>query len=91
MKLDPASPEAERAAQAAGPAFRTRVDEVRRLTLQAREAAAAAGGERAPAFAEAAALQARAEQAAQAGQATLAARSYLEARSRFERAGRPAR
>ena len=89
MKLDPANPEAERAA--AGPAFRPRVDEARRLAQQAREAASAAGGERSPAFAEASALQARGEQAAQAGQAPLAARSYLEARSRFERAGHPAR
>ena len=88
MKLDPASPEAERAATAAGAAFRVRVEEARRLALQARDSAAAAGGERSPAFGEAAALIAKGDQA---GQAALAARCFLEARSRFERSSRPGR
>jgi tetratricopeptide (TPR) repeat protein len=89
MKLDPANADAERAAAAAGAAFRPRVEDARRLAQQAREAAA--GGERSPAFAEAQALQLKADQAAQAGQLAQAARGYLEARGRFERAGRPAR
>jgi serine/threonine-protein kinase len=91
MKLAPDDPDAEKAATAAGAAFRARVEDARRLAQQAREAAVGAGGERSPAFGEAAALQARGDQAAQAGQAAQAARSYLQARRGFERASRPAR
>jgi hypothetical protein len=88
MKLDPAHPEAEKAATTAGPAFRTRVDEARRLEQEARRAAERNGAGGAAAFANAAELEKKAEQALQAGQPVTAARRFLEARRGFERARR---
>jgi hypothetical protein len=88
MKLDPGHPEAETAATTAGPAFRARVDEARRLEQEARRAAERDGADGAPAFAAAAELERKAQQALQAGQPVAAARRFLEARLGFERARR---
>jgi serine/threonine-protein kinase len=88
MKVDPTHPEAEKAARAAGEAFRPRAEEARRLATGARAAADRAGGSRLPAFADGVALEKQGDQALQAGQHTAAAQRFLEARIRFERASR---
>jgi serine/threonine-protein kinase len=90
MKLEPAHKNAETAASAAGAAFRTRVDEARRLEQDARRAAERAGSDRTSAFGEGIDLEQKGEQALQAGQGVTAARRFLEARFAFERA-RPTR
>ena len=89
MTLAPAHPEAERAANAAGLLFRTRADAARRLEQEARRAAEQAGAGQTAAFAEAALLEQKGEQALQSGQTVAAARRFLEARLGFNRARRP--
>ncbi len=91
MKLDPAHPEAERAAQASGNAFRPRAEAARREAAQARAAAEGAGAASQPLFADGAALERQGQQALQSGQLASGARRFLEARIRFERAERAAR
>ncbi len=88
MKLEPSHPDAEPAAASAGPAFRPRADEARRLEQEARREAEQAGADRTPAFAEGIDLERKGEQALQAGQAVTAARRFLEARMGFDRARR---
>ena len=88
MVLDPAHPEAEKAAVAAGSAFRPKVDEARRLEQEARKAARQAGAEGAPLFAEGVELERQGDQALASGYAVIAARRFLEARTRFERTRR---
>jgi len=88
MKLDPGHPEAERAASAAGSAFRPRVDEARRLEQGERRAAEQRDAGRRPAFAEGLNREAAANKALQQGQAPAAARAFLEARRLFARARR---
>jgi tetratricopeptide (TPR) repeat protein len=88
MKVDPSHPEAEKAAKAAGPGFRPRAEEARRLAAEARTAADGTGASRLPAFADGVALEKQGEQALQSGQPAAAARRFLEARIRFERASR---
>ena len=88
MTLAPAHPEAERAATDAGPAFRPRAEAARRLEQEARRAAEQAGAGQTAAFAEAAQLEQKGEQALKAGQTVAAARQFLEARLGFERARR---
>ena len=63
MTLDPGHPEAERAATAAGRAFRPRAEGARRLEQEARRAAEEAGAERTAAFAEGADLEQKGDQA----------------------------
>ena len=91
MTLDPAHPEAERAATAAGPAFRSRADAARRLEQQARRDAEAAGQGGTPAFAAGVDLERQGDRDLQSGQAVSAARRFLEARSRFDHARGPSR
>ncbi len=91
MALDPGHPEAEKAASAAGSAFRPRADEARRLAQQARKAAEEKGAERTPAFSEGADLVRQGDQALASGQNATAARRFLEARRQFERARRASR
>jgi hypothetical protein len=91
MKIDPAHPEAEKAAEASGAAFRPRAEAARRDAAQARAAAESAGAASLPAFTDAAALERQGQQALQSNQLVGAARRFLEARIRFERAGRAAR
>jgi tRNA A-37 threonylcarbamoyl transferase component Bud32/tetratricopeptide (TPR) repeat protein len=88
MKLDPGHPEAQKAATAAGAAFRPRVDEARRLEQQERKAAEDEGGGRRSAFSDGVVLERQADQALQSGQTVVAARRYLEARALFARARR---
>ena len=88
MALAPAHPEAERAAAAAGPLFRPRVEAAHRLEQEARRAAEQAGSGQTTAFAEAERLEQEGDQARQAGQTVAAARRFLEARLGFERARR---
>jgi hypothetical protein len=91
MTLDPGHPEAEKAATAAGSAFRPRADEARRLEQQARRAAEQAGAAQLSSFDEGVALERQGDQALASGYAVTAARRFLEARNRFERAQRSPR
>jgi tetratricopeptide (TPR) repeat protein len=91
MTLDPGHPEAEKAATAAGSAFRPRADEARRLEQQARRAAEEAGAGQLSSFDEGVALERQGDQALASGYAVTAARRFLEARNRFERAQRTPR
>jgi len=91
MVLDPGHPEAEKAAAAAGSAFRPKADEARRLEQEARKAARLAGAEGAPLFAEGITFEQQGDEALASGYAVVAARRFLEARNRFERAGRSSR
>ncbi len=91
MNLDPGHPEAEKAATAAGSAFRPRADEARRLEQQARRAAEQAGAGQLSAFDEGADLERQGDQALASGYAVTATRRFLEARNRFERAQRTPR
>jgi tRNA A-37 threonylcarbamoyl transferase component Bud32/tetratricopeptide (TPR) repeat protein len=86
MTLDPGHPEAEKAAAAAGPAFRPRAEEARRLERQERQKAEQAGAERTSSFAQAVDLERQGDRALEAGQTANAARRFLEARARFEQA-----
>jgi hypothetical protein len=86
MALDPGHPQAEKAATAAGPAFRPLAEEARRLERQERQKAEQAGAERTSAFAQAVDLERQGDRALEAGQAATAARRFLEARAQFERA-----
>jgi len=88
MKLDPGHPEAEKAATTVAPAFRSRVDEARRLEQEARRAAENEGADGAAAFTAAVDLEKQAEQALQSGQPVAAVRRFLEARLGFQRARR---
>ena len=91
MKIDPAHPKAEAAAQASGAAFRSRAEAARREAAQAHEAAKGAGASSLPAFTDATALEGQGQQAFESREFALAARRFLEARIRFERAERAAR
>jgi serine/threonine-protein kinase len=91
MALDPGHPEAEKAATAAGSAFRPKAEEARRLEQQARRRAEEKGAARVPAFAEGADLERQGDQALASGLSASAARRFLEARAQFERAGRASR
>jgi serine/threonine-protein kinase len=91
MTLAPAHPEAERAATVAGPLFRPRAEAAQRLEQEARRAAQQAGSEQTAAFAEAALLEQKGEQALRSGQTVAAARHFLEARLGFDRARRARR
>ena len=91
MKVDPASADAEKAAQASGTAFRRQAEEARSTAAQARESADNAGAKASSLFAEATALEGQGQQALQSDRFVAAARRFLEARLRFERAGRAAR
>ena len=86
MKLDPANGEAERAATGAGPAFRPRAEEARRLAQGARREAESAGSSGTAAFATAVGLDQKGGPALQSGQHVAAARQFLAARLAFERA-----
>jgi tRNA A-37 threonylcarbamoyl transferase component Bud32/tetratricopeptide (TPR) repeat protein len=88
MKLDPGHPEAERAAAAAGKAFRPRVDEARRLEQEERRTATQAGASRRSAFTEGIDREGEGDKALQAGETVAAARAFLEARRLFQRAQR---
>jgi serine/threonine-protein kinase len=91
MKIEPAHPAAEKAAQESGAAFRPRAVEAGREAAQARAAAEAAGASSQPAFADARTLELQGQQALDARRLAVAARRFLEARIHFERAGRAAR
>ncbi|HXK08151.1 MAG TPA: serine/threonine-protein kinase [Vicinamibacteria bacterium] len=91
MKLAPAHPEAEAAANAAGSLFRPRADEARRIEQQARREAEQASAGGSLAFAEGADLERQGDRALAEGQPVTAARRFLEARGRFERSRRAPR
>jgi len=91
MRLDPGNADAEKAARAAGDAFRGRAEQVRALAAEARRAAEQAGRGGDPAADEAAGLVTQGEQALRTSDFFLAARRFLEARSRYEQAARPPR
>jgi tRNA A-37 threonylcarbamoyl transferase component Bud32/tetratricopeptide (TPR) repeat protein len=91
MTLAPTHPDAEQAAAAAGPIFRPRAEEARRLEQEARRSAEQKGSGQTAAFAQAAQLEQRGEQSLRAGQPVAAAQRFLEARRDFERAARPRR
>jgi tetratricopeptide (TPR) repeat protein len=86
MSVDPGRPEAAKAANAAGPAFRGKVDEARALAHQERQKAEQAGADRASTFAQGVDLERQGERALEAGQLATAARRFLEARGRFAEA-----
>ncbi len=86
MSVDPGRPEAARAANAAGAAFRSRVDEARSVAQQARQKAEQAGADRSTAFAQGAELEKQGDRALESGQLATAARRFLEARGRFAEA-----
>ena len=90
MKVDPASPDAQKALSSAGASFRPRAEEAQRLAAEAEKVADAAGGSRQTSFTAARTLADQGRQALQSGQFVNAARRFLEARLRFERAGRSA-
>ena len=85
MKASPAHPEAEKAALAAGSAFRPRAEEALALARGARQAAEQAGKAGAAGFGEAAARLSQGEQALQADNPAAAARALLEAQRLFDR------
>jgi hypothetical protein len=87
MTIDPGHPEAQRAAGAAGPAFRSRVEEAHALERQQRQKAEQAGAGRSSLFVQGVDLERQGDRALEAGQLATAARRYLEARARFEQAG----
>jgi serine/threonine-protein kinase len=86
MSVDPGRPEAARAANAAGSAFRGRVDEARNVARQERQKAEQAGADRSSAFAQGADLEKQGDRALESGQLATAARRFLEARGRFAEA-----
>jgi len=86
MRAWPANPEAEKAALAAGAAFRSQAEEAQRLARDARRSTEQARADRSAGFGEAAERQRQAEQALQAGNAPSAARQFLEAQRLFDRA-----
>jgi serine/threonine-protein kinase len=85
MTIDPGHAEAEKAAAAAGTAFRPRVEAARRLARAEEQKAQAGGAERTSLFAQAADLERQGDRALASGQLATAARRFLEARLRFER------
>jgi tRNA A-37 threonylcarbamoyl transferase component Bud32 len=91
MALDPGHPEGEKAAVAAGGAFRPRADEARGLAQQARRAAEQANASPLPAFGEGVDLERQGDEALRVGATVVAARRFFEARSRFDRARRSSR
>ena len=91
MALDPGHPEAEKAATAAGSAFRPQGRRGPPARAAGPTAAEQAGAERAPAFAEGVDLERQGDEALASGYAVVAARRFLEARNRFERARRSSR
>ena len=86
MTIDPAHPEAQKAASAAGAAFRARAEQARGLERQERQGAEQAGADRTSAFAQGIDLERQGDRALEAGQFATAARRFIEARSRFQQA-----
>jgi tetratricopeptide (TPR) repeat protein len=86
MSVDPGRPEAAKAANAAGPAFRAKVDDAKALSHQERQKAEQAGADRASSFAQGVDLERQGDRALEGGQLATAARRYLEARGRFAEA-----
>ena len=86
MTIDPGHPEALKAANAAGPAFRPRAEQARALERQERQGAEQAGADRASAFAQGVDLERQGDRALESGQLATAARRFIEARSRFQQA-----
>jgi tetratricopeptide (TPR) repeat protein len=86
MTIDPGHPEAEKAAAAAGPPFRSRAEQARGLARQERQKAGQAGADRSSQFARGLDLERQGERALEAGQLATAARRFVEARGCFERA-----
>ena len=84
MAIAPGQPEAEKAAAAAGPAFRPRAEQARGLARQERQKAEQAGADRTSAFAQGVDLERQGDRALEAGQLATAARRFLQARGRFE-------
>jgi serine/threonine-protein kinase len=88
MSLEPANGDAAKGAASAGPAFRDRAEEARRLAQDARRAAEGAGANGSAAFATGVGLAERATQALRSGQPVEAAGQFLAARVAFDRARR---
>jgi len=86
MTIDPAHPEAQKAASAAGAAFRARAEQARGLERQERQGAEQAGADRTSAFAQGIDFERQGDRALEAGQFATAARRFIEARSRFQQA-----
>ena len=86
MTIDPGHPEAQKAAAAAGPAFRSRAEQARGLERQERQGAEQAGADRTSAFAQGIDLERQGDRALESGQLATAARRFIEARSRFQQA-----
>ena len=84
MTVDPGHPEAQKAATAAGAAFRSRAEQARALEREQRQEAERAGANRSSAFARGIDLEKQGDRALEAGQLPTAARRFLEAKSRFE-------
>ena len=86
MTIDPGHPEAQKAATAAGAAFKARAEQARGLARQERQKAEQAGADRTSPFAQGVDLERQGERALESGSLATAARRFLEARGRFEQA-----